>query len=405
MPALDELLDARLLQPTAVPRRFAFRHPLVRRAVYESTGGGWRLARARPRGAGAWRRTACGRGARPPRRAVGVRGDAAAIDAAARGGRATAPRAPAAAARWFAAALRLMPDADGRRRLRRAHRASPRCCGPTGDLERCAPRCSRRSTWSRRRDRAAGEAHVRLRGLRELPRPPRAGRATPRRRARIAAGPALARGRDRPARARGGRVLHARRRAERALGRRALAAARRARGSRADRRRRRPRWPTPARSAGLVAEAARERRRGRGAPGRVPDEALAPHLDAVNRLAWAEFLIERYDDAIRHAARGVAVARATGQDQFVPLIVERAGAQLDEARATWRQRRRCRTRRSRRRGRRQRLRDVLGAHDQRPRRAWRRATSTARGAPPSGASRSSRSPDAGSPRWPACASR
>ena len=43
MPALDELLRAGLLHPTAVPRRFAFRHPLVRRAVYESTGGGWRL--------------------------------------------------------------------------------------------------------------------------------------------------------------------------------------------------------------------------------------------------------------------------------------------------------------------------------------------------------------------------
>ena len=42
--ALDELLDARLLQPTDVPRRFAFRHPLVRRAVYETTKGGWRLA-------------------------------------------------------------------------------------------------------------------------------------------------------------------------------------------------------------------------------------------------------------------------------------------------------------------------------------------------------------------------
>ena len=34
MPALDELLHVGLLHPTAVPRRFAFRHPLVRRAVY-----------------------------------------------------------------------------------------------------------------------------------------------------------------------------------------------------------------------------------------------------------------------------------------------------------------------------------------------------------------------------------
>ena len=53
----------------------------------------------------------------------------------------------------------------------------------------------------------------------------------------------------------------------------------------------------------------------------VPDGAIAGQLDAVNRLAWSEFLIERYDHAIRHAARGVAVARSTGQEQFGPLIV------------------------------------------------------------------------------------
>ena len=53
----------------------------------------------------------------------------------------------------------------------------------------------------------------------------------------------------------------------------------------------------------------------------VSDGAIAGQLDAVNRLAWSEFLIERYDRAIRHAARGVAVARSTGQEQFGPLIV------------------------------------------------------------------------------------
>ena len=41
--ALDELLETRLLHATSVPRSFAFRHPLVRRAVYESAGGGRRL--------------------------------------------------------------------------------------------------------------------------------------------------------------------------------------------------------------------------------------------------------------------------------------------------------------------------------------------------------------------------
>ena len=43
MHAVDELLGLDLIRTTDVPRRFRFRHPLVRRAVYEATAGGWRL--------------------------------------------------------------------------------------------------------------------------------------------------------------------------------------------------------------------------------------------------------------------------------------------------------------------------------------------------------------------------
>jgi DNA-binding NarL/FixJ family response regulator len=43
MHAVDELLGLDLIHTTDVPRRFRFRHPLVRRAVYEATAGGWRL--------------------------------------------------------------------------------------------------------------------------------------------------------------------------------------------------------------------------------------------------------------------------------------------------------------------------------------------------------------------------
>ena len=42
--ALDGLLALDLVRPTPVPRRFIFRHPLVRRAVLESAPGGWKLA-------------------------------------------------------------------------------------------------------------------------------------------------------------------------------------------------------------------------------------------------------------------------------------------------------------------------------------------------------------------------
>ena len=42
--ALDDLLARSLVRPAEAPRRFAFRHPLVRHAVYASAAGGWRLA-------------------------------------------------------------------------------------------------------------------------------------------------------------------------------------------------------------------------------------------------------------------------------------------------------------------------------------------------------------------------
>jgi DNA-binding CsgD family transcriptional regulator len=51
---LDELCRRQLVRPTDVPRRFAFRHPVLRRAVYGSAGPGWRTA-ARARAADAVR--------------------------------------------------------------------------------------------------------------------------------------------------------------------------------------------------------------------------------------------------------------------------------------------------------------------------------------------------------------
>ena len=68
--ALDGLLALDLVRPTPVPRRFIFRHPLVRRAVLESAPGGWKLAaHARAAAALAARRRRSGR-VRAPRRAL-----------------------------------------------------------------------------------------------------------------------------------------------------------------------------------------------------------------------------------------------------------------------------------------------------------------------------------------------
>ena len=110
--AIDELLAADLIRVTDEPRRFRFRHPLVRRAVYESAAGGWRLA-AHARTADAL----TARGATPAQRAHHTEraarpGDLDAVDLLATAAEETAKRAPDTAAGWYGSALRLLPDAQ-----------------------------------------------------------------------------------------------------------------------------------------------------------------------------------------------------------------------------------------------------------------------------------------------------
>jgi ATP/maltotriose-dependent transcriptional regulator MalT len=55
---------------------------------------------------------------------------------------------------------------------------------------------------------------------------------------------------------------------------------------------------------------------------RLPESELARRLDALYHLGWAENYLERYDDAIAHADRGLDLARATGQGRLmVPLLL------------------------------------------------------------------------------------
>src|SRR5512132_2151640 len=108
--AVDELLHLDLIRTTEVPRRFRFRHPLVRRAVYEASAGGWRL--------GAHERCAealAARGVTAAARAHHVErsarhGDLAAVALLREAGESAARLAPESAARWFDAALRLLPE-------------------------------------------------------------------------------------------------------------------------------------------------------------------------------------------------------------------------------------------------------------------------------------------------------
>lgn len=116
--ALDRAIAVRLVRSTDTPALFRFRHPLARQAVYASAGEAWRVG-AHARAAALLAR----RGASALARAhhlerSAVRGDEDAVAVLTAAGEAAAAVAPASAARWFAAALRLLPeDADDGRRL------------------------------------------------------------------------------------------------------------------------------------------------------------------------------------------------------------------------------------------------------------------------------------------------
>ena len=108
--ALDALVAADVVRAGEQPRRFRFRHPLVRHAVYEATGSGWRLA-AHARAADAL----AARGATTAARAHHVEraarpGDLAAAELLATAAAETATAAPGTAAAWYEAALRLLPE-------------------------------------------------------------------------------------------------------------------------------------------------------------------------------------------------------------------------------------------------------------------------------------------------------
>jgi ATP/maltotriose-dependent transcriptional regulator MalT len=116
--ALDELLEADLIRPTDAPRRFRFRHPIVRRAVYDGMGRGWRLgAHARAAAALADAHAPASACAHHIERSA-IAGDEQAVALLVDAARTAAPRAPLAAGHWLLAALRLLPaGADGERRL------------------------------------------------------------------------------------------------------------------------------------------------------------------------------------------------------------------------------------------------------------------------------------------------
>jgi DNA-binding CsgD family transcriptional regulator len=319
--ALDALLDLDLVRPTPVPRHFVFRHPLVRRAVYESAAGGWRLA-AHARAA----TELAARGAAASERAHHVeqsaeQGDEEAIALLLEAGLAAAPRAPEVAVRWFEAALRLLRASDHARQVD-VRVALASALRAVGELELCRTAlleaiellpadagerrveltalCAAVEHWLGRHD----EAHQRL---------ARAWESLPSRSTAAAAALQIELAVD------GLYELEFRRSSE--MGRDALETAR-ALGDRALVAAAASALCLTETAAGRIDTARGYREEAQSEVDRLSDAELAPRIEALYYLGWAETYLEHYAEALAHFARGTTIARATGDGRLlVPMML------------------------------------------------------------------------------------
>jgi DNA-binding NarL/FixJ family response regulator len=319
--ALDGLIARDLIRVGEVPRRFEFRHPLVRMAVYESCSPGVRLA-AHERAAGALAQ----RGAPATARAHHVEqsarhGDMAAVAVLREAGEIAAERAPSSAARWFHAALRILPETappEERGRLLMALAGSWAAIGrledsraalletleliPAGDSATRVKLISSCAAVEQLLGRHA-EAHDRLAGaLAELPGDDSA--------------EAAALMFDLALDAFYGMDYEG----MREWGRRALAAAKGVDDP-----------PQTAAAAaitafaetlepGMTSQAQAHRNEAAALVDSLTDEELGRQLNSVAWLSATEFYLDLYGPGIAHAERGLAVAKSTGQGDLFPAL-------------------------------------------------------------------------------------
>ena len=324
--ALDELLDADLVRPSPIPRRFEFRHPLVRHAVYEAAGPGWRIG-AHARAAAALAAQGAGVGARAHHVERSARpGDVEAGELLIEAADTAAGRAPASAARWYDAALRLLPETASTRGLRvevlvglartlesvgrldesRAALVDALALAP---VDAHGPRvglmvtCARLEQVLGRHEDAQRRLHH---ALSELPDPTSVEAAELMVELGVAA---------RFAGDLAGLRTHAAEALDvaAAVGDRALAA------------------KSSALIAFAAAESDQERARVVTAIDRaaelvdaLTDEELADRVESALFLGWAEIFVGRFDDADRHLERGVNLARASEQGQHILMTTGRA---------------------------------------------------------------------------------
>jgi len=322
--ATDELVLRDLVRPSRVAGRFEFRHPLVRSAAYAAAGAGWRVG-AHERAAAALRE----RGAPVSAQAhhvelVGRPGDPDALAVLVEAAMATVHAAPATAAHWARAALRLLPDEEDMAFARLGMLGLlARALGVTGRLAESrdvlhqvlallppelAEQRAQTLTFTATIEQLLGrhaEARALLLSALDTADPDGPVAAT------LTMGLASVRmfradfdaGRNWAADA----LAIARRLGDPAL----LAAALGLCAASAD--------AAPADRAAHVGEAA-------VLVDALTDGDLAGRLEAVVWLAWAEMLGDRFDEALRHLDRGLRVARATGQNHLVTYLLMAGGS-------------------------------------------------------------------------------
>jgi DNA-binding NarL/FixJ family response regulator len=319
--ALDELATRDLVRSTHVPRRFRFRHPLIRRAVYQSCSPGTRIA--------AHRRSAdalAARGAPATTRAHHVEhsarhGDMAAVAVLRDAGEAAAKRAPLSAARWFAAALSLLPEtarrperlellialagsraATGRFEESRAALLEGIDLTPDADMTmrvRLIGACAGVEQLLGHHEEAHARLTATLSGLSDA-----------------SSNEAV----ELMLHLAGGDFYRMDYEGMRGWGERALGVARAL-----------DELPLAAASlavlavarafTGPVPEAEAYRSAATALVDALPDDELADRLDALTNLSAADLYLHRYADAASHANRGLELARSTGQGGVAPFLI------------------------------------------------------------------------------------
>ena len=341
--ALDQLMARDIVRSTHVPRRFRFRHPLVRRAVYESCPAGARIT-AHRRSADALEARSAPVAARAHHVAQSAQhGDVQAVALLSEAGNAAARRAPVSAARWFSAALELLPASAPPAERMGLLTALAGSQAATGRFEES------RAALTESIELTSGEdTTVRVplicacAGVEQLLGHHEAARE--RLTAALAAvpNPSSPEAVDLMIHLAAGDFYRIDYEGMREWGERALAVA--------------EQLEQPLAAAclsvlavavaftGPVAEAEAYRSTAAALVDTLPDHVLEGRLDALTNLSAADLYLHRYDDAESHARRGLAIARAAGQGELgfflIPVVatvlhttgrVSEARELLDEA--------------------------------------------------------------------------